>query len=74
MGKIVEALMSKAPPPEELDEGMASEDEGSADMDSEETAGAEFLDAIGIPDEKRETAMAALKDFVRACMKSGEDY
>jgi hypothetical protein len=72
-GKIVEALMSKAPPPDELDsEPDGDEAEPSGD-DAEATAGAEFLDALGVPEEKREAAMAALKDFVRACAK-GDDY
>lgn len=71
-GKIVEALMSKAPPPDELDSESDETAEPEGD-DAEATAGAEFLDAIGVPEEKREAAMSALKDFVRACAK-GDDY
>ncbi len=40
--------------------------------DAEDMAFADFADAAGIPEEKRDVAKDALADFVRACMSKDE--
>lgn len=66
-------LIAKKVKEKEGDKGDAEDEEMGSYDDVREDAANELFDAIGVPDDKREAAAAALHDYVRACMKGASE-
>lgn len=70
MSKIVEALMDKAPAPDDMGE---AEPEETPDAGAEASAMEDFVSALGLSREKAAAALPALRELIRACAK-GDAY